>query len=495
MALSGYSGNAQTKYTLVGSDALTEVITAAIAASGANLTYRNTGSAQGERDLFGLAGYQVGYDVREGIAPMSRNFTQEVLSAYPSSAPTDLNIVALDAGVLVVTHINGFCENISVPLADPTNPALGVVNSDLSIILSGYRGPGIKSQATTSDCAHPERLAALARLVSCQGVNRIDHIYRHDDNSGTEELFRERLQFERWCNGQSNGNVTSASGSNVWNSDLDPIRGPCTTVNGDTTKAPSRCTYYPLNYPPPGQTCRDGDVLAANDPQNPYHVALPCTEGLIVALSENDPGAKDISLSIGRRVAADLNGYTMGVTSVAAVKRIANQATVAPTISTVTYEDWNVRTGTYMLGRPLFLQRRQDALSSGWTDAGRNAEEMKLFNWATNRCNIKAIVEAASFLAPLANCTDACTDPLNVTCLTAEPGVSLPPQNIGAESTLCDGYHPCVANGQACNGGYCPAIPPLQTGFACILAAKCYASGSATCGSDPSGVNLICKSQ
>ena len=125
---------------------------------------------------------------------------------------------------------------------------------------------------------------------------------------------------------------------------------------------------------------------------------------------------------------------------------------------------------------------------------------MKLFNWATNRCNIKPIVEAAGFLAPLATCTDACTDPLNITCLTAEPGVGTPKQNIGAETTACDTAYPCVGNGQiaatagaSCGGTgtNCPAIPAEAAGYACNLSAKCTSSGG--CGLDASGVNNICK--
>jgi len=496
LALGGGIASAQ-PYTLVGSDTLTEVITNAITASGANLTYKNTGSGQGEKDIAGLTGF----DVQEGIAPMSRNFTSSILTGNLTWDPTDQNVLALDAGVFAVANINGRCQNITEPLADPTNPAVAQVTTDMSIILSGYPagGPGTKSGATTKECADPQRLAALARLVSCQGVNRIDHIYRRDDKSGTQDTFREHLQFDRWCNGKSEGNL-NAAGSNLKNADLDPIRRPCTTVNGDSTKAPSRCTFYPLDYPAVGSSCKDGDVLAASDSHNTYGVAIPCTQGLVVALSENDPGAKDITISIGRRIAADLNGYTMGAAGLAVVTQIPNQANVGANINTVTYEDANIRAGQYMLARRLFLQRRPDAVTSGWVTAARSAEEMKLFNWATNRCNIKPIVEAAGFLAPLATCTDACTDPLNITCLTAEAGVGTPKQNIGAETTACDTAYPCVANGliaatagASCGGTgtNCPVIPAEAAGFSCNLSAKCTSSGG--CGLDASGVNNICK--
>jgi len=99
LALGGGIASAQ-PYTLVGSDTLTEVITNAITASGANLTYKNTGSGQGEKDIAGLTGF----DVQEGIAPMSRNFVSSILTGNLTWDPTDQNVLALDAGVFAVAR-------------------------------------------------------------------------------------------------------------------------------------------------------------------------------------------------------------------------------------------------------------------------------------------------------------------------------------------------------------------------------------------------------
>ena len=505
----GGSARAQTSYPLDGTPMLREVMNKAIAASGANFTYISSSSDQAEGNMWPypnlLPPGRVAH-LYAGIAPMSRNLTSDILYGEPSWAPTDENVIALSVGVIAVSNINGRCQNITEPLVDWTNPSIGQVTTDLSILFSGYPagGPGSQSNGTTKECADPQRLAALARLVSCQGVNRIDHIYRHDDMSGLGEIFQEHLQFVRWCNGKSNGNWES-SGSNLKNSDLDPIRRPCTTVSGDGSKAPSRCTFFPLDYPPIGSTCHDGDVLAANDRLNPYGVPIPCTQGLIVALSEPDPGVKDVNLSIGRRIAADLNGYTAGLTGLAAVTQIPNQANVGVNVNTVTFEEANVRSGQYMLWNRLFLQRRPDAVSSGLVAPAQNLDEMKLFDWATDRCKMKTIIEDAGYIAPLSACTDACTDPLNVTCLTAEPNDWLPLQNIGGETTPCDVSYPCVTNGMtasasgaSCGGGTdrsgnatCPSIPALPAGYACNLSAKCASGGG--CGLDASGVNTICR--
>jgi hypothetical protein len=500
LALGSGSASAQ-PYILDGPEMMAEVLSGAIASSGANMIYRLGSNDSAEREIGGNPpGYFAEPLIQSGIAAMSRGFTSATVFAHPWPQ-TDKNVLALDAGIFAVANVNGRCQNITAPLADPTNPATAQVTTDMSIIFSGYPagGPGAKSKAITTECASPQRLAAIARLASCQGVNRIDHIYRRDDTSGTQDTFREHLQFDRWCNGKSEGN-SNAAGSNLKNADLDPIRRPCTTISGDTTKAPSRCTFYPLDYPAVGSTCKDGDVLAANDSHNTYGQAIPCTQGLLVALSENDPGAKDTTISIGQRIASDLNAYTMGVAGLAVVTQIPNQANAGANINTVTYEDANIRTGQYMLSRRLFLQRRPDAATSGWVTPARSAEETKLFNWATNRCDVRSLLENAGFVAPLANCADACTDPLNITCLAGEPGLDTPKQNIGAETTACDTAYPCVANGQIAasagaicggTGTNCPAIPAEAAGYACNLSAKCTTGGG--CGLDASGVNNICK--
>ena len=464
------SGTAQAAYTVEGSDTLTEVIRNAITASGANLYYNNVGSGQAETNMRNVGNYL------QSIGPMSRNFVSSVLTGATTSnwAPTDVNVLALDAGIIGVANISGRCQNVSLPLQNSADPTIAQITTDMSIILSGYpkNGPGTKSLATTAECAHPERLAALARLTSCQGVNRIDHIYRRDDKSGTQDTFREHLQMDRWCNGKSEGN-TNLPGSNLKNKDLDPIRRPC--IPGGPTTAVSTCTYYPTTsqcvYGDPAISFGNAKYTSTVD-----YGPIKCTQGLVVALSENDPGAKDITMSIANRIAADLNGFTMGLGGKALVD-LPGAPNVGTNVNTVTYEDGNIRAGQYMFARRLFLQRNPTFLSAPWNgDPARKTAEDVLWTYATNRCAMRQIILDAGFLPPLATCSDPCTDPLNITCLTAEAGVGTPKMNIGAERDLCDGSHPCVADGATCPtaaGAYCAPIPAQATNYSCNVGPKC----------------------
>jgi len=471
IAVLAIGGSAQAApVTIEGSDTLTEVIRNAITASGANLFYNNIGSGQAEKNMLGTGNFL------QGIGPMSRNFVPSVTTAHPTWAPTDVNVLALDAGIVGVANIAGHCQNITATLADPNNPAIAQVTTDLSIIMSGYSGTdGVKSKATTAECAHPRRLQALANMTACQGVNRIDHVYRRDDKSGTQDTFREHLQVNLWCNGKSEGN-NGLAGSNLVNEDLDPIRRPC--IGSDSTKAATRCTYYPLKT-----TCAAG----AADITDPTYGTIKCTQGLLVALSENDPGMKDITLSIAQRVASDLNGFTMGLAGKAMVD-LAGAPNIGTNINTVTYEDGNVRAGQYMLSRRLFLQRNP----SGTGDSTRDAAETAFFNWATNKCNLRQIVLDAGFLPPLATCTDPCNDPLNITCVAAEAGVGTPKQNIGAETTATGSTnaYPCVSNGVIQTSGNCPVIPVLGAGSKCNIGAKCT---SGTCNLDATLLSGTCQ--
>jgi ABC-type phosphate transport system substrate-binding protein len=477
-------------YRVDGSDTLTEVIQNAIHFSGACINYHNIGSGQAEKNMAGLSGATVS----QGIGPMSRNFVPAVKD-LPGFAPSEKNVLALDAGVMAVANIPGYCPDVTTPLADPLNPTLAQITTDLSIVLSGYpkNGIGTKSTGTTKECAHPQRLAALDRLTQCMGVSRVDHIYRRDDKSGTQDTFREHLQFDYWCNGKSEGN-NGAPGSNLKNLDLDPIRRPC--ISADGTKAATSCTFYPLK-----DQCTAGQTKV-----DPTYGTIKCTQGLIVALSENDPGSKDITISIGNRIAQDLNGYTIGFAGLAAVD-LDSKLTIGSTINTVSFETNNIRAQQYMFARRLFLQKNTNYVDP-IAELGRKAEEDKLFTWATTRCNLVnaqpnppgnpvIIMKDAGFVAPLMQCTDSCTDPQNMTCLTADAGASTPKQNIGPEiTTISNGnQYPCVADAVVLNPPTgstvdCPLIPITDNTYECNVSAKCT---STYCGIDSSGLTGICK--
>ena len=306
--------------SLYGSDTMTQVIKDSIKGSKACITYVNTGSGQGEKNITGS-----GQNYNQGLAPMSRNFTQSILTgAAAAYNPTPDNVLCLDAAVNAVGNINGHIQNLPCSATSGNNvcdPTCDINVNSLAIALGGYpascRGSGTwsNSGATTPECADPQRVAAIAKLTALQGA-RIDHFYRRDDKSGTQDTFRERLQFNRWCNGKSEGNV-NAQWSNLKNYDLDPVRRTCTNEHSDTTHARTHCTYYPLNIPMANgtgeaDTCFNGDVLLSTDSRNPYGVNIPCTQGWVVALSETDTGHTDITVSIGQRIGTDFNGQTMG---------------------------------------------------------------------------------------------------------------------------------------------------------------------------------------
>jgi hypothetical protein len=259
---------------------------------------------------------------------------------------------------------------MTVPLASQTDPTIAdpANQSDLSMILFGYNASG-QSSVTTAECAHPNRLDALDRLMSKMlGLNQINHIYRPDDNSGTQDTIREHLGENFWCNGKSEGNVyiPPNNGQNLLNEDLDPIRRAC--VGADATHRVTRCTYSPT-----AQNCSFGD------PDITYNgETVHCTQGLLVALSETDPGSADITTSIANRVVNDPFNGTLAMAGRAAVE-LPNQPTTGLTINTVTFTKANVRANQYMFSRRLYLQRNP----AGSADPGRDAAENTLFRYAT----------------------------------------------------------------------------------------------------------------
>jgi ABC-type phosphate transport system substrate-binding protein len=496
LAASG-AAQAQTTYAIEGSDTLTQVVEDAIAASGAPLTYNNLGSGQGEKDLAQLgcpASGITGQDFREGIAPMSRNFQQSLLTACPTWAPATNQVLGLDAAVFSSRTWSGRPKDMTVPLASLSDPTMAdpANQSDLSIIFFGYNSSG-SSKGTTAECAHPNRLAALDRLLGKMlGVNEIKHIYRRDDNSGTQDTIREHLQENFWCNGKSEGNVHNPAntGQNLLNEDLDPIRRDC--VGADATHLATRCTYYPT-----AQNCNFGDPDITFNGET-----IHCTQGLVVALSETDPGSADITTSIANRIFADNTNGTLGMAGRASVE-LANQPTTGLTINTVTFTNTNVRADQYMFARRLFMQA--DPAGSG--DPNRDTAEAVLFNYMTGpgaRCNMDPIMRNRGFLSCFDDCTLPCNVATNLCCTPPSAGASIPKQSIGAEtitdatshvwSDLGDASHPCVdTNVKSVSGVACGLIEATSSGnpsgYACDLSSRCatgtscqpYTTGGDTC--------------
>ncbi|MGB8295470.1 MAG: hypothetical protein WCG85_08585 [Polyangia bacterium] len=541
-------------FPMYGSDTLTQIVQNAINKSGACFSYHNTGSTQAERNM--ELGQVSSWNAYQGIGPMSRN-TQYTWTAHPTYAlttgvdpqhggmVTTDNVVALDEGVITFKNKAGACVDLDD--AFPPNPPAACNNaiangvSALAVIVAGNPASGTQSKGTTAECADPCRIWLVDYLASqsCQGVNRIEHIYRRDDKSGTQDTFREFLtnlnvpasgppythtadgtNVQYWCNGKSEGNVNAPT-SNLLDEDLDPIRRSC--VPADSTHAQTRCTYYPTN-----QTCAatDPTILAKGSAKNyagqtvtnPFNEPLPCTQGLIVALSESDPGSADITTSIGNRVASDGNGFSVGMAGGASI--------TAPTppnahvnINTITTLPSNIYHGNYKFSRRLFLMRAVDsngnptfndtlAAAGGDKVPGRTAEETTLWNYVFgNPCPMQDIAVAAGFLPKWMDaCTDNCGSgggPLaeanTLACLGAPTGVGTPKQNLGP-GDACTASYPCVADGSVgtagppstCSSGasVCAAIPALGSGLACNLNENCSPSG--VCTDDSSGVGGTC---
>jgi hypothetical protein len=326
---------------------------------------------------------------------------------HASWAPTCQNVLGLDAAVFITrgTGKGSALKNVNFPTAvdnaistDPTtravtnNTALPTSFSDssafnntsatvnysnlLMVILGGVDGSG-----TLAACSDPRRVRAVQDLAAAMGVGTIDHLYRRDDNSGTTDTWKDRIITQnvgtdprypilggRFCNGQSIGGINGAATQtgicsvtrtnitcrqdsdcpagevcqfNLNNQDLDPIRRPC--VAADATHAPTSCTDMTT-----GKPCQAGDGNAN------------CTQGLIVALTDADPGSDSVTNSIGARIKNDSAGKSVGYAGKEAV--LPGKGTKGLTINTTGFTDVNVRKGAYLLSRRLFLQ---NALVSG----------------------------------------------------------------------------------------------------------------------------------
>jgi hypothetical protein len=352
----------------------------------------------------------------QSIAPMSRNFRPSIIDPASSTFtarsataltanghaawwPSTPNVPGLDAAIFVVksssplenltfstfvdtagavTLDKGVINNsgLATALGNPgafnqLTPSINY-NSVMSVILSGVDGSG-----TLAACADPRRVQAVQDLAQYLGVATIQHFIRRDENSGTTDTFKDRIMVVnatsdavayprtggRFCNGASIGGISGSTlqqglcsanrstvctadvqcdaitpNSKCWfnlnNPDYDPIRRPC--LAADATNAPTSCTDMTT-----GLRCQasDGNVN--------------CTQGLIVALSDTDPGSSDITTSIGNRVgssAGDVIGF--------AAREAAQGAltTKALAINTHRSTDVKVRNSLYLLARRLFIQ-------------------------------------------------------------------------------------------------------------------------------------------
>jgi hypothetical protein len=469
-----------------------------------NLFYDGSGSGNAETQMQAnngsgakISGLSLPLAV-QSIGPMSRNFRPSIIDAsaagflaadgntagnkgHASWAPGIPNVLGLDAAVVFTK--SGACKNINFPTfvdnaltlsptrrANSNNTGLPTAFADgsafnngsatvnysnlLMVVLSGVDGSG-----TLAACADARRVQAVQDLAGCVGVNTIDHIYRRDDNSGTTDTFKDRIMVVsdsadprypwiggRFCNGKAIGGIDGSvskpgvcsnssttacntdadcSGGtcrfNVNNQDFDPIRRPC--VAADASHAAVSCTNMLTGAP-----CQAGD---AN-----------CTQGLITALSDNDPGSDSITNSIAARVKNDATGQSIGYAGKEAV--LAGKGTKGMNMNTTSFSDANVRKENYLLSRRLFLMNAQvtDPLAPPQPDADKPTDgagpaigtalgggatqlqaEQNLFAWMTSttaspsgRQNVDSIVKQFNFIPCLDDSTQDVSTASNNLC-------------------------------------------------------------------------------
>jgi len=494
----------------------------------------------------------------QSIGPMSRNFrpnescagagnpncATQIQGQFPSWQPQIPNVGGLDAATVITRNQGNRYTNFTLPLlptdstkanpnttglicafGTPGGPVGGVAGTGncydqlLQLILSGVDGTG-----STAACADPKRVQAIADFSSAFG-STLRHFYRRDENSGTTDTFKDKINVGRFCNGTAVG-VLGANKvhPNLNDEDHDPIRRPCDVSIAGVREAVS-CTD--LTVTPP---------VACNT------ATANCTQGFLTALSENDPGISDITVTIATR-AADASGLTVGYAGREGI-RLPAGTTAGPFVNTNPPTEALVRSDTYLLARRLFIQRgpalptldgavsagiivRTNATGgacatppclervndSGGTNAGlkcpdgsanscsgggvkqRSAEDA-LFLWMTDtggagsqqgapgRFNMDPIMISRGFLA----CTDDHSPPSgagNLCSKTVFPVIPAPPSactptaSTGPaswkfDSVACTGSNICCSNGLACNAqpagtpaGFCAAATGRPVNTAC----------------------------
>jgi len=448
------SAGAMASWTFVGSDTLTEVVKGSITGCEGDgtctaglLIYNNTGSGAAETGVATA-------NPTQRIAPMSRNFTSSVLSSFPTLAPAQKNIVGLDAAVMAEKNVDASiipCPDLTIAL-DPdqaTNPNHAAVNEMIGLLLGGKDGKG-----DTASCSDPARLAAIDTLSTCFGGAKIQHLYRRDDRSGTADTFKEKMRIQRFCNGRAPGLVGGLD-NNMADDDSDPIRRPC--VAADANHAQTVCTNYPATT-----VCTTGAT---------------CTQGLLISLSQNDPGASDITLSIARRTRLDTSGNNVVVGFAGRAAGLDSNNTM-PTVNTIGADDFNTRADAYMLARRLYVNWGIAHIGAGKTggptadDTAREAAELKLFNWMTapgvGRFNVDPVLANVGFL-PCTEDSSAPSGPGNLCSKQVPPPAAettpkqcIPPGATSSTSIIC------CASGLVGDGTTaCGAFPCAHAGFAC----------------------------
>lgn len=427
---------------------------------------------------------------KQCLGPMSRNFKAAVTTAHPTWAPTERNILGLDAAVVVESNSATHMRNLALPVKNgvidpntsPSNFTLFQPGSGytqiMEIILAGTDGSG-----SIAACSDPRRINAIADLAAMQGTpsGTMNHFYRRDDSSGTTDTIKEKLHIQRFCNGAARGVLGSNTANpNLNNQDFDPIRRPCEALR--TGWKATACTDITT-----GMACS-----ASDHNQN-------CTQGLVVAISTGDT-VSDVTVTIGQRVGVDPDSFGYAGREA----DIQVNAAAAPSVNTTPPSNNLVRLNAYVLSRRLFLNFAADAIGSGTcstppaplTGAGglpRVASEESFYDWATSpdnygRCNMDPIMTKHGFIP----CTDDCTAPFPPGNLCNGPyaaaastaAACLPYAATGGPAwnygtVACTAGSVCCSTGAACPAsGICPAANNRPTDAACSANTEC---ASTTC--------------
>ena len=355
-------------YHLKGSDTLFDIMTTAITKARAaqipgsnSLYYDGTGSGNAEAQMqynggtgthvagasFPLGVQSIGpmsRNMRPGtIDPLSSGFAQAdgVTSAnkgHASWAPTCQNVLGLDAAVFITraSGVGSGLKNVNFPTkidsAISTDPTTRAVTNNTA--LPTMFGDGSAFNNTSASVNYSNLLMVILGGRFCNGQS-IGGINKDVPQTGICSVTRTN----NTCMKDSDCPSGEVCQFNLNNQDLDPIRRPC--VAADASHAPTSCTNMLTGAP-----CNAGD--------------LNCTQGLVVALSDADPGSDSITNSIAARIKNDSSGQSVGYAGKEAV--LPGKGTKGLTINTTGFSDPNVRKGTYLLSRRLFLQ---NALVSG----------------------------------------------------------------------------------------------------------------------------------
>jgi hypothetical protein len=467
-----------------GSDTLGDVAPATIAACGANLIYRAMGSGQAETNM---------NNHTQSLGFMSRNFNQSTLTTHPTWQPQKRNVLGLDAAVLVENNYASRMQDLALA-PDPNYPGKALPDSDLALVLGGTSDienvtingvvtPMSGASGSTAACRSQARLDALDRLTTAMAVDQINHIFRRNDASGTSDTMKERLRIFRFCNGQAPGGLKSDGVTLNHNSDaedMDPIRRACVPASGRANA--TKCTYWPYNV-----ACTAG-VAASGVSGVPN--GTPCTQGLVVALTDVDPQADDVTMSIAHRVGDDGTHKTLGYSGRAGVKQ-PGAPTAGPTINRTSYADAIVRLNQYMLSRRLYLNHG-DPLPAGHDD--QQLQEDTLYNCATDPDNGACVMEPIIKQYGFITCDPSCDNQQSGYNLCRDtpfpPNEALPSLCI-ATGKLGDGKARCCATGLLSTSGVACGTPVCAaSGEPCNVNADC-CSGT-TC-QDTGGVVTICQ--